>query len=289
LFSKRLIYKHSIVAKLRSIGADDMAKPLAKCHTEESFAQCTGCKKVRTFWNRCENFYCPTCQPVLARERAESIRWWVNQIDQPKHIVLTARNTADLTFGQVSRFKAALVKLRRRKIAKAWRGGLWSLEVTNEGRGWHLHAHLLVDAHWIDKGELSRQWGDLVGQDFAIVAIKDARGADYLKEVTKYAVKGSMLAAWQPNDIATFVNAFHGQRTFGVFGSLYGKRTQWRDWLKTLLGSKRKCECGCDTFEVYSADDWKRHERFHAIDKGLAPPFQRAYRPHIPELTLALT
>lgn len=256
LLDKRLVLKESIAAKLRSIGANNLAEPLNRCHTEQSWAQCNDCRKVRTFWNRCENFYCPVCQPTLARERTESLEWWVKQISQPKHVVVTVRNTDSISFARYKWFKRCLSKLRRRKFARNWRGGCWNIETTNEGKGWHIHAHLLVDCPWIDPRELSTTWAKIVGQDYAIVWVRDARGADYLREVTKYTVKGSMLASWTPIDIAHFINAVAGQRMFGVFGTLYGKRTEWRDFLKTLRHSKRQCECGCAVWRVFSEQEW---------------------------------
>lgn len=277
LLNKTLVIKESIIAKLLAIGADDLAEPLQKCHTQESFAQCQGCRKVRHFWNRCENFYCPTCQPALAHERAESIKWWCNQVTQPKHIVLTVRNSATISFKYVKWFKACLTKLRRRVAFKNWRGGLWSLEVTNEDKGWHLHAHLLVDVNWVDPRILSTTWAQIVGQDFAIVKIKDARESNYLKEVTKYAVKGSQLSSWTSLDIATFIHAFSGQRTFGVFGSLYGKRTEWAEWIKSIAGDKRKCECGCNQWRVYSADEWTWQQMMSGqpTQHSIPPPTQQ--------------
>lgn len=272
LWNPTLIHKASIVAKLKDAGFDDLAKPLETCHTNRAWAECSGCGKVRMFWNRCENFYCPTCSPTLARERAQSIEWWTKEILQPKHIVLTARNTTTIDFQYVKWLKCCLTKLRRSRLCSNWRGGLWSMEVTNEGKGWHVHFHLLVDVPWVDIAEVAKKWGNLVGQDYAIVHVKDARRTEYLKEVCKYAVKGSQLASWSGADIALFVNAFQGQRTFGVFGSLYGKRTQWAEWIKKTCGEKRKCECGCERFEVYTDDQWRMHLRYLWIVGGKRGP-----------------
>ena len=273
LWSKTTILKDSIVAKLRSIGADDIAEPLARCHTEQSFAQCNGCQAVKTFWNRCENFYCPVCQPTLAKERALSIGWWTHEVTQPKHVVLTVRNSAHLTQTYVRWFKDCFAKLRRRKFARNWRGGIYSLETTNESRGWHLHLHALIDANWIDPHELSKQWADIVGQDFAIVYVRDARQRDYLKEVCKYAVKGTELASWTPMQIVTFVNAFTGCRTFGVFGSLYGLRTKYADWIRLIAGNRRKCNCGCDQWKIYDEQSWQwKCETYQPIVAPRPPP-----------------
>lgn len=272
LFEQNTIWKDSIAAKLKESGNDDLAEPLRNCHTLQSFARCNGCRAVRTFWNRCDLFYCPTCQTRLTAERRESVEWWTKQVNQPKHVVLTTRNTEVLTFAMVKAFKENLTRLRRSKLARNWHGGMWSLEVTNEGKGWHLHAHLLVDSPWIDASALSIKWGELVGQDYAIVCVKDCRSKSYLQEVTKYAVKGSMLAAWKPDDVLQFVLAFKGQRCFGVFGSLYGKRTEWREWLTSLRTHTNACECGCSKWSIYSKSEWDWLEETAAPIFSPRPP-----------------
>lgn len=272
LWSKQTIFKSTIVAKLRSVKAHDLAEKLDDCHTKVTVAQCTGCRSVSKFYNRCELFYCPECQPRLARERKESVEWWTKTIPQPKHVVLTVRNVDTITKSYVQWFKACFSKLRRMKFARNWQGGFYRLEVTNEGRGWHLHLHALIDAKWIDSGQLAKKWGDIVGQDFAIVKVKDVREKSYLEEVTKYAVKGSELAGWQASDIRAFIEAFSGVRTFGVFGSLYGKRTEWREWLDSLQADGFRCKCGCDSFKFYDENEWEWHEATFDGVKGARPP-----------------
>ena len=268
LFRSEVIFAESIVTKLKESGNADVIGKLDTCHSIETVKKCCGCGRVSTFFNRCELFYCPMCAPRLARERRESIDWWSARIDQPKHVVLTVRNTALITQAQVKCLKAAFSHLRRQKVMRGCRGGFYTIEVTNEDRGWHIHIHALCDARWIDASELSIAWGKLVGQDFAIVKVKDCRKADYLKEVTKYAVKGSQLAGWSGNDIAAFIRAFDGVRFFGVFGSLYGKRTEWRDWIDSLQGAKPQCECGCDQWRYLSPDEYQ----FEQLLREHAPP-----------------
>jgi len=260
LWRSNTIFKESIVAKLLSISRREEANKLGNCHTQLSYATCGGCQAVRKFYNRCELFFCPECQPRLSAERKESIEWWTHQATQPKHVVLTVRNSQQITKDYVKWFKACWSKLRRSKFARNWEGGFYSLEVTNEGKGWHLHLHAIVEAKWIDAGELARQWARCVAQDFAIVKVKDCRQREYLKEVTKYAVKGSELAGWPAADIAAFIDAFKGVRTFGVFGVLYGKRTEWREWLDTLQSERGTCTCGCNNWTVRDEHMQEWHE-----------------------------
>ena len=283
LFRSEVIFAETIVTKLKESGNGDVIGKLGICHSIETVKKCCGCGKVSTFFNRCELFYCPMCAPRLARERRESIEWWSQRIEQPKHVVLTIRNTQRICQAQIKVLKAAFSLLSRKRVFRACRGGFYTIEVTNEDKGWHIHIHALCDARWIDASELSIAWGKLVGQDFAIVKVKDCRKADYLKEVTKYAVKGSQLAGWSGDDIAAFIKAFTGLRLFGVFGSLYGKRTEWREWIDAIQGTKPQCDCGCDDWRYLSPDEYQ----FEQLQREHAPPVIAAPAIH-PELALQL-
>lgn len=264
-------HKNAVAAKLRSIGLDDLAAELEDCHSRYVYAECTNCHHTTPFANHCDRFYCPECQPQLAKGRARAVEWWARRIEQPKHMVLTVRNIADMTKAHVQQFKRWFARLRRRKFARKWRGGFYSIEVTNEGNGWHLHLHALVDARYIDQFQLSREWSDVTNGLGRIVKVQDARRHDYLREVTKYAVKGNQLAAWTPQQISDFIRAFTGVRTFGVFGSLYGKRTEWKDWVKFLSEHARTCTCGCSNFRYLS--------ELQMIERDLVPVANLATRP----------
>lgn len=290
LWSKQTIHKNSIAAKLRQVGRDEEASTLENCHTHYTIAVCTACGQVNKFPNRCDNFFCPECQPRLSADRKKAVEWWTREISQPKHVVLTVKNILDLTKAHVIEFKKWLTNLRKRKFAANWRGGFYSLEVTKEGAGWHLHAHLLVDAKWIDAIHLSDQWQQANGGFGRIVKVKDARQHNYLAEVTKYAVKGSELAAWSGSDTATFIDAFRGVRTFGVFGSLYGKRTQFAEWWKQVRGSKPICNCGCCTAYYFEEATYIMNDLVPTPTNAAIPPPKTDLTPELKlnGLTLAV-
>jgi Transposase zinc-binding domain len=255
-WANQTIFKQTVAAKLREAGAPHLASELEDCHSTYTVAQCGDCGRVEKFPNRCDQFFCPECQPRLSSERRKAVEWWTKLIQQPKHVVLTVRNFPELTKGHVQEFKTWFGRLRRRKFARNWKGGFYAIELTNEGRGWHLHLHALIDAKWIDKQELSRQWGLATNTLGYIVEVKDARGGGYLAEVTKYAVKGVEEAKWSGKDILTFINAFTGVRSFGVFGDLYGARTEFAEWIATLKDAKPKCPCGSCNITYYSESQW---------------------------------
>lgn len=255
--------KETVISKLLSANARDLAEPLIDCHTRYSVAVCCGCSRVRRFANRCEVHYCPCCQPRLSRERQEGIEWWTKLIRQPKHVILTCRNRPTLTTEWIRDFKEAFTKLRRSKFAAGWRGGMYSIEITNESAGWHLHLHALIDADYIDAGELAVRWGKLVGQDFAIVCVRDARDRDYLREVCKYTVKGTSLAAWEPQLLVEYIRAMQGIRSFGVFGSLFKRRAEWSEFQDTLNSAKPACDCGCTHTRIMTDQEYEWFQLTH--------------------------
>jgi hypothetical protein len=242
-----------VASKLRQAGMTAEASTLENCHSYYTFAVCDGCGQARKFPNRCDLFYCPECAHHLANHRKMQVEWWTKLISQPKHLTLTIKNIYDLTSGHVDELRRMFTQLRRRKFAKNWVGGFYRIECTNDGNGWHLHIHALVEAKWIDQDQLKTNWLSVTRGFGYIVKVRDCRGADYLHEVTKYVAKGNQLAAWQPAEIATFVRAFAGRRTFGVFGSLYGARTKFAEFIASIKQAKPRCECGSSACHYYDA------------------------------------
>lgn len=272
---KNLPIRDSMVRSLDGAGRSDLSDPIRGCHSQQSFKQCVKCKTAKPFWNHCDVRYCPVCQPTLARKRADELKWWVDSIKQPKHVVLTLRNVANIDRGFMRGVKLSLSKLRRRKFASGWKGGLYSLEVTNTGKGWHVHIHLLVDARWIDQLELAKQWAMVLGQDKAIVKVQDARGLDYLKEVAKYVVKGTDLALWQTPHLIELIDALEGVRMFGTFGSLRARRAAFAAWKLEQEEREVACPCGCTSWKILSENEylWSIHTQPNAPNPpGPTPP-----------------
>jgi len=273
LWRKGTIHKLSVASKLHQQGMHTIADKLDNCHTEWTIAECGHCHRVRKFANRCDLFCCPECQHSLQVHRQRQVGWWAKTVRQPKHVVLTIHNLPDLTKGHLQKFKQFFSQLRRRKFCRNWIGGFYRIEITNEKRGWHLHLHALVDAKWIDKTQLSVNWKSITNGLGYIVDVKDCRKESYMREVTKYVVKGSMLAKWSGPDIATFVTAFDGARTFGVFGSLFGMRTKFAAFVESLRTAKADCECGANCMSYYSERDWLARIAPHKVQhQPHAPP-----------------
>jgi len=241
-------FKAAIAAKLRGLLDTPQTRNLDRCGREKMFRHCRGCGDVAQFQYHCDLKWCPRCQHRITARRLRVLREWVKMIGQPKHIVTTQRNFDHLTHRRLRLHTRALAQLRRQKVFKLVRGGCVSVEITNEDRGWHLHAHWLVDSRWVDAGELATTWARVIGQDDrAIVRVKDVRGSDYVSEVSKYVCKGSEIAAWTPEEINEFVQAVRGHRFFFQFGTLFKLARKIRAAL-LLEKETAVCDCGCSRF-----------------------------------------
>jgi len=240
----------TVAQKLREAGLEEYAEKLERCHTKWTVLRCQHCGKRYRFPERCDLRFCPNCQHRLSRKRKEELEWWIRLLNRPKHVVLTVRNTAELTKQYIQWVKKCFTRLRRRKFARNWRSGVYSIEVTNEGRGWHVHIHALIQATWIDAKELARQWADIVGQDFAIVWVKQAVGTEAADEVLKYAVKGNQIACWSPEEIRQYILATEGIRLFGRFGELTGELEEWKRQTESMVDTGFKCDCGSTDFDI---------------------------------------
>ncbi len=264
--------KNSIAAKLRSCNQDALAHKLENCHTYYTVALCGTCGLTRKFPNRCNLFCCPECAAALARNRCQQIEWWTELIHQPKHLVLTVKNVRNLERGHIVELREAFTRLRHHKFARNWRGGFYSIQITKRKHGWHPHIHCLVDAPFIDKAALEQAWARASRQSGKIVHIRDARQGDYLREVTRYAVGGSQLAKWTAPDICAFISAFVNLRTFGVFGTLYGARTHFKEFIASVRESRRRCPCGSSDVRYYDEAAFIALDLQPTPDKRPEPP-----------------
>ena len=249
LISDADIFHETIAAKIFPLNTSRQVNNFVLCGEQEIFRTCRDCGRVEKYFSRCNIKWCPRCQWRVTQKRQQLIQSWAKRIKQPKHLVTTQSNFPILTRRTIREHVRNLARFRRRKVFQSVRGGCVSTEITNEGKGWHLHAHWLLDADWLNMPEISRVWGKIVGQNFAIVKVKDVRATDYVAEIVKYLAKGSEIASWAPEQINEFITAIRGCRFFGSFGALRELAPAIR---AELLASKPPppiCECGCSQFQ----------------------------------------
>lgn len=266
-FESQEIFKLSIEAKLTELGVNDQwFTNFQRCGRETFFSMCVNCQSVKEMSYQCSQKFCPRCNWRIAAKRRDLLQKLTAGISGCKHVVLTQRNFEHLTREKIQESRKNLLRLRKQKIFGRVSGGCASLEFTNESRGWHMHWHLLLQSSFISSSELAVKWGQLVGQEFAIVKVLDVSEKSYLQEICKYAAKGSEIARWNGNQILEFVTAMRGTRMFTVFG----KFIEMRKFAQAILNCEKVesvCDCGCglkifgETEQSCERQFWKQFER----------------------------
>ena len=217
------------------------AASLASCGNYLHFREYFTVGKVRlhnaTFCK--QHLVCPLC---AIRRGAKALgayltRWQVIQQERPELrpylLTLTVKNGDDLAERQAHltkslrklmdhrrNFNAGVLRAPWTELCKA-QGGVYTLELTNKGNGWHPHCHMIVLASSdLSQSDLSAEWHKITG-DSMIVDCRPITGdpSESFMEVFKYAVKFSDLTLednWHAAQI------LKGKRLLGSFGLFRG-------------------------------------------------------------------
>lgn len=135
---------------LNRLWAEDSphAAKLEKCGAE-LVLRCGTCGAPRRVGKRCDLKWCPSCQHALASRTVARYQAACAAIKWPLFVTFTTKNHDTIT-GAVRAVRRAFGKLRRlRWWRAAVRGGVAGVEVTNKGRGFHVHVHALIDCRWL--------------------------------------------------------------------------------------------------------------------------------------------
>lgn len=179
------------------------------------------------------------CQMCAIRRGAKTLAAYLEKFGaviaeqphlRPYLVTLTVKNGDDLAErfrhlrGAMRRmFQARQSHLRGRgpfvEFARS-QGGFHSIEVTNKGKGWHPHVHMI----WLcgsepDQEALSREWLDLTGDSYIVDVRPLHDPVEGFLEVCKYALKFSDLSHadnWQAYKVLS------GQRLIDSHGCMRG-------------------------------------------------------------------
>lgn len=180
---------------------------------------------------RCGDRCCPVCR---GRDYWRLVKGYldsVQAIKRPKLLTLTVRNVPELTQRYVRWVRRCYTRLMHRKFYRDHvRGGLQSIEVTNTGKGWHVHLHVLIDCDYIPQARLSKDWAEVTGGS----PVVDIRAAGSVREALSYCLKylskppklrgkGEVLSSEELEARReAYRAATHGVRLVQPFGTLFG-------------------------------------------------------------------
>ncbi len=265
-----------------------LARTLAKCVTPLTLV-CTCCGELHTVNAQCKKRWCPLCAPVISAKRLDRCEHLAKAMQWPLYLCCTVRNVPDSKAEKcIADLKA---KAKRFRDGKWWKqtqkGGVWCIEVTNKGNGWHPHINYLVDSRWLavdvpeprrtdsmeERAEKCRKAQEELTENWAWF-VDDVRSEDDLgvttwverahgraaREVMKYSVKSTELVNC-PSRIGPIIRAIDEGRLMQRFGDSYGQT-----W-PVLEKLERTCEtCGAvGTFE----------NKFQVDMRGVRDPQER--------------
>ncbi len=186
-----------------------------------------------------QHLICPLCAIRRATKQTAAYleRFKLIMAEQPHlipaFVTYTVKNGPDLA-ERMDHLRKGLRTLteRRRAIRKGNRGSsewgalagvVGTLEVTNRGKGWHPHAHMLVLLdRYVDQKALSAEWRSITGDSFIVGITRldpDKPPIEAFVEVFKYALKFTDLT---PAQIWHAARTLGGQRLLFSLGCFRG-------------------------------------------------------------------
>ena len=240
----------ALLERLDRENEDDLFRQLEPCGSFFDLI-CTCCGETRPVERHCMRRWCPVCARIISARRVRRYHAAARCMRWPLFVTLTAPNLETIEQADFRAQRRAFGLLRGRKIwTERVTGGVAGFEVTNRGKGWHLHLHALIDCKWLawytrppatmdSKSEVKRKckaaatelattWAKcLKRSEVALsalttsVKVKRTTEADICVEILKYAVKMSdILECEEP--IGDLLRAMQGCRLVTSFGALYG-------------------------------------------------------------------
>lgn len=241
--------RRDLLIRLEAEEEDELADRLRKCGNPIVFV-CTSCSALHRAEQACHLKWCPVCARSRSAQRVAKYEAAAAHMQWPMHITLTRTNLATISQADVFALKRAFKKLRRQHI---WKknvvGGIVSIELTNKGKGWHPHMHVLADCKWLAidtpepkrwhsrarkaelcqmaSEELMHAWSACIDQLLSSIKVRRCDGTTAVREVLKYSVKPSDLVD-SVDPIGPAIRAISGGRLCTPFGTLYNLRKELR-------------------------------------------------------------
>jgi hypothetical protein len=182
-----------------------------------------------------KHLLCPVC---AIRRGARMLKAYLERFEvvsgerpalRPYLVTLTVRNGDDLAerFRHLRGAMRALFQRRRDALKGSTvsefgrsAGGFHSIEVTNKGKGWHPHVHMVWMCHEAPSGEaLAAEWHAITGDSHVVDVRPISDPVTGFLEVCKYAVKFSDLAL---PDLLEAFDRLSGQRLIDSHGCFRG-------------------------------------------------------------------
>jgi len=199
---------------------------------------CVGCgEPTRPVMISCGDRTCSLCRGKWYGQHYKAVLDFVSGFKDVRFLTLTEKNIKDGDFR-----KEHVVQLRGwfgelRKKFPGIRGGVYVVQATNGGKGWHPHLHILFDGSYVLEDDLRRAWREITKGSFEV---KIERVTDLDKAVGYLLSDFLQAPKIRPEDVDVYNEVFKGSRLLQTFGS-------YKNWKFRIARAPFKCPfCGCD-------------------------------------------
>lgn len=200
---------------------------LRSCRQRAFFIRNIDTGEVRISANTCRSRWCLPCAKARATTIGINVEAWIRTVRAPKLLTLTLQHQDTPLAAQLKHLTVYFARLRKKPLfAKAWRGGLWFIQVTrnDDSCQWHPHLHVILDGDYVPQRSIAAAWQNVTTTS-RIVDIRKIRTPEYASRyVSRYVSRPMPLKDLPVNERTELFFAFAGKRLVGTFGTAKGAR-----------------------------------------------------------------
>lgn len=231
------------------------ARRLRDCRQNAWFARNIDTGEVRVAASACSLRWCPVCGNCRRNYLTRSVGEWIADADHPKLLTLTLKHTSAPLDHQIKNLYAFFRTLRRRRDFKAAvTGGIWFFQIkkSKDDGLWHPHLHAIVTGLYLPRRRLSRMWMQVTYGSFVTDIRPVHEPQKVANDVARYATSPGSLVDLPPDDAIEMVEALHGRRICGTWGTARG--IKMRPKLEETKGKWKSLGSWSVVMSLYESD-----------------------------------
>lgn len=218
---RAIMAKEEIAEAFAARGQYRMADKIRQCCNSEELVVCRSCGHRWWVIEHCDQRCCPICAHKTAIRRSRAIMALADTARAPKMLTLTMPRWRGVVRDGIRKLRDAILELRKTNLLQNARAGAYTIELVPKDDGWHIHAHMIVDAEYIPFRKLVAAWSHCIKVRGAHCRVQGASAKAVQAYICKYACKAGA-DGLTPNQIVDWWEATRGSRLWATWGAWFG-------------------------------------------------------------------
>lgn len=181
---------------------------------------------------KCHDRFCVPCSSERSWRIRQSLLTHMFKRKDMSLITLTLLQSAAPLSELLDRIGKHFKALRNRPLwKKAVAGGACIVEtkVSDDGKHWNVHMHVLAEAKYMPQQALSQEWHTVTGDSYVVDVRRVGAMTGAVQYITKYITKAADHSiVTNPKFLRESITAFTGRRLVSTFGSWRGLKLMER-------------------------------------------------------------